>query len=145
MTDKGNTYSKDYTVKIFTPLTSINLGNASIRVGEIVKLNSNYAPSDADYPNLTWSTDRSDLVTVDSSGNIKGIAEGTAKITISSTDGSNLTSNAAVTVVKPSLTVNGPTAVNIGEKITLEAIFQQSMRLWPPLLGVHLIRIKRAL
>ncbi|BFT71630.1 DUF5057 domain-containing protein [Paenibacillus sp. P36] len=123
VTDKGNTYSKDYTVKIFIPLTSINVGSASIRVGETIKLNSNYTPSDADNPNLTWSTDRSDLVTVDSSGNITGVAEGTAKVIINSTDGSNLTANATVTVVKPSLTVNGPTSVNIGEKITLEAIF----------------------
>ncbi|MGQ7888183.1 DUF5057 domain-containing protein [Paenibacillus sp. WC2504] len=123
VTDKGNTYSKDYTVKIFIPLTSINVGSASIRVGETIKLNSNYTPSDADNLNLTWSTDRSDLVTVDSSGNITGVAEGTAKVIINSTDGSNLTANATVTVVKPSLTVNGPTSVNIGEKITLEATF----------------------
>lgn len=123
VTDKGNTYSKDYTVKIYIPLTSIGLGNASIRVGETVKLNASIAPSDADYPNLTWSTDRSDLITIDSSGNITGTAEGTARITINSTDGSNLTANATVIVVKPSLTVNGPTSVNIGEKITLEAIF----------------------
>ncbi|NOU99039.1 DUF5057 domain-containing protein [Paenibacillus planticolens] len=123
MTDKGKTYTKDYDVKVYTPLTSLNLNSSSIRVGESVKLNAAYAPSDADYPNFTWSSDRPEVVTVDSNGSITGVSAGTARITINSTDGSNLSANGTVTVVKPSLSVNGPTSVNIGEKITLEAVF----------------------
>ncbi|TXK85386.1 DUF5057 domain-containing protein [Paenibacillus sp. N3.4] len=122
VTDKGRTYTKDYKVSVYIPLTSLSIQNATIRVGESISLTPSYQPSNADYTTFNWSTDRADLVTLNSS-TIVGVAAGTAKVTVTSSDNSNLSSTATITIVSPSLAISGPTSVNIGEKITLEALF----------------------
>ncbi|OCT14258.1 hypothetical protein A8709_25860 [Paenibacillus pectinilyticus] len=121
VTDKGRTYTKDYTVSVFIPVTSVAIGNKTIRVGETTPLTPSYLPLNADYPSFAWSSDRTDLVSVDANGTITGKAVGTTQVTVRSTDGSNRVGSATITVMQPSMTVSGPNSVFIGDKITLEA------------------------
>jgi uncharacterized protein YjdB len=123
VTDKGRTYTKDYVVSVFLPIASVALDNSTIRVGETSQLAANYLPANADFPTFTWGSARTDLVTVDGTGKVTGKAVGSSQITVTSTDGSNKSSNATVTVMQPTLAVNGPTSMNIGDRITLEALF----------------------
>ncbi|MFC5453088.1 DUF5057 domain-containing protein [Paenibacillus aestuarii] len=117
-TDKGQTYTKTYTVTVYQPLTSLSIQDATIRVGEEIR--AAYGPVDARNTTLSWSTTQPSIVDV-SGGTIKGLAPGTASVTVKSTDGSNLSSTATITVKKPSLTFDGPTMVKVGDKITIQA------------------------
>lgn len=60
-----------------------------LEVGKSHKLKVEVLPADASNKKLEWSTSNSKIATVDSSGNVKGIANGTVTITAKSTDGTN--------------------------------------------------------
>jgi uncharacterized protein YjdB len=55
-------------------------------------------PSTATDQTVTWNSDTPGVATVSSSGLVTGVAVGTANITATTTDGSNITSTCAVTV-----------------------------------------------
>ncbi|MCC3374617.1 DUF5057 domain-containing protein [Cohnella sp. REN36] len=105
-----------------TRMTSLGLTDMVIAKDESSKLIPTIAPADATNKNLTWVSNRPDIVTVDASGVIKGIAEGHAQITASATDGSGLTAVANVTVVIPGLNIVGPSTVNVDDTIDLNAV-----------------------
>jgi uncharacterized protein YjdB len=82
-------------------VTGITLSpvSASINVNTTTNINVGVSPTNATNQTLSWSSSNTSVATVDNSGLVSGIAEGTANITAKSTDGSNITSNVcAVTV-----------------------------------------------
>ncbi|MEK0316897.1 DUF5057 domain-containing protein [Cohnella sp. 56] len=108
-------------VEAITRMASLSLTDAIIAKDEESILTPAIGPADVSNKVLNWKSDRPDLVTVTSNGVIRGIAEGTAKITATATDGSGLTAVANVTVVVPGINITGPNTVNVDDTINLEA------------------------
>ncbi|MFC3801959.1 DUF5057 domain-containing protein [Cohnella sp. GCM10012308] len=110
-----------YQIQAVTKMASLSLSDTIIAKGDESKLTPVIGPDDTSNKTLSWTSDRPDLVTVDAAGIIKGIAEGTAKITATATDGSGLTAVSNVTVVVPGINIVGPNTVNVDDTINLEA------------------------
>lgn len=93
-----------YSAKSSTPtvaVTGVTLDKASLSLeeGEEATLTATVAPSDATNKAVTWSSNKESIATVDQNGKVTAIAEGTATITVTTTDG-NKTATCAVTVKK---------------------------------------------
>ena len=103
--EAGN--GKGYDEKIVTtgaasvtiPVTGVTLSPASLNleVGATKSLTHTVLPATATNKAVTWSSSNTALATVDGSGTVKGIAPGTATITVTTADGGK-TATAAVTV-----------------------------------------------
>ncbi|WP_336787128.1 DUF5057 domain-containing protein [Paenibacillus sp. MMO-177] len=111
-----------YVLEAVTRLTSLSLNNTTLLVGDSRRMIPTYAPLNATYASTyIWESDRPDLVTVDGSGIMRGVAAGTAHITARATDGSGLTATAAVTAIVPGLNIVGQDRVASGDSIDLSA------------------------
>ncbi len=103
---------------ITNPCTGITLDKSSASVvrGETVKLTANVAPSDTT-DKVEWSSNNTNIATVDKDGNVKGIAVGEATITAAC--GSQKV-DCKITVTKSKMTgtvtINGSAV--FGEKLT---------------------------
>jgi hypothetical protein len=89
----------------WTPIkvTGISIpGTQSLSIGESKTLTATVTPSDALNKNVTWKSSNTSVVTV-TNGTIKGIKEGTATVTATAGDGSNVSASCTVTV-KPTIT-----------------------------------------
>ncbi len=86
-------------------LNSIAIPNTlTVQEGNTGKLNVTYSPSNATNKKITWKSSNTGIVTVDGSGNVKGIKVGTATITATSSDGNHVaTSKITVTAVDKTL------------------------------------------
>ena len=101
-TNNNDNYSyNNQTVK----LNSISIPNTlTVQEGNTGKLNVTYSPSNATNKKITWKSSNTGIVTVDGSGNVKGIKVGTATITATSSDGNHVaTSKITVTAVDKTL------------------------------------------
>lgn len=81
----GRTTSFTITVKPTTPsvvpVSSVTVsGNASLKVGETASFNAQVLPNNATNEAVTWSSSDTGVATVDASGNVKAIGQGTAVI-----------------------------------------------------------------
>lgn len=76
---------------------SLNKATTSIEVGGNETLVATVAPANATVQTVTWSSDDSEVATVDSAGKVVGVAAGTATITVTTTDG-DFTDTCEVTV-----------------------------------------------
>lgn len=90
-------------VTVGTKVSGIQFTNASelteLKVGSTYKLNVDVQPSKASNKKLQWTSSNENVATVDSSGKVKGIGNGTAVITAKTTDGTNKKIKKTVTVV----------------------------------------------
>lgn len=99
---KGETYTfcswKEY------PLLAENiiLDKTSLQLNpnENVQLVATVLPEKTTNKAVTWSSSNTDVATVDQQGNVTAVDEGIAVITVSSTDGSNLSASCEVVVKK---------------------------------------------
>lgn len=62
------------------------------------QLTATVAPDDADNLGLTWTSDNEEVATVDGSGLVTAVSEGTATITATANDGSGVAASCVVTV-----------------------------------------------
>ncbi len=69
-----------------------------INVDETVALTAKLLPADATIQKVVWESSKPDVAIVDANGQVTGVGRGTAVITATTTDGSNLTAYAKVTV-----------------------------------------------
>lgn len=106
----GATYSGQYVVAYATPayttsspVTSISLstGKLSMNVGDTAKINASVTPANAANKALTFASSNAAVAKVDSTGNVTALKEGTAKITVTSSNGVK---------AQCSVTVNGANA-----------------------------------
>ena len=83
------------------PVTDITLSSSTLglSVDDTHRLTATVLPSDADNPNLTWTSSDETIATVDQTGLVTGIAEGTCTITVSATDGSDVSATCLVNVI----------------------------------------------
>ncbi|WP_066371649.1 DUF4350 domain-containing protein [Bacillus sp. FJAT-27264] len=72
-----------------TPVTGVTLDKATLnlKVGESDELKATVTPDTASNKTVTWSTSNADVATVDASGKVTAIAEGTATIKVTTEDG----------------------------------------------------------
>jgi|GEM_PF-260241 phage major tail protein, phi13 family len=100
----------------------------SIVVGGEFVLTATVTPTDATNKDVTWSTDKLDVATVEK-GKVKGIAVGEATITVTTKDGNKI-DKCKVTVTAKSVAVTGVTLneiekiLKIGEEFVLTATVQ---------------------
>jgi uncharacterized protein YjdB len=73
----------------------------SLSVGSTVQLKATVSPDNATNKEVTWSTSDEKIATVDDQGNVKGVAEGKATITVTTADG-GFQDTCEVTVVRRS-------------------------------------------
>ena len=95
---------------------TLNKTKATVNVGKTVKLTATVAPANATVTDVTWKTSNKKVATV-TNGTVKGVAKGTAKITVTTKDGSK-TATCTVTVKKPvtSIALNTKTLYVVASK-----------------------------
>ena len=83
----------------------LNQTSASVTEGETLQLTATVMPEDATEKTVTWESSSEDVATVDQNGLVTAVAAGTATITATTIDGSELSASCEVTV-------NGVATVN---------------------------------
>lgn len=83
---------------VFALSVTIDHAAIAIKVGEVFKLNATVLPEDAANKSVTWSSDNTDVATVDGTGLVTAISAGQAIITVTTQDG-NKTCTSTVTVL----------------------------------------------
>ncbi|MBR4461089.1 MAG: Ig-like domain-containing protein, partial [Erysipelotrichaceae bacterium] len=114
------------TVTVYQPVTSISLDQSTmtLSIDETKKITATVSPSGASNKNINWTSSNTNVATVDTNGNVTGIAKGSATITATAADGSGVTATCGVTVVKPvtSITLSATSlTLNVGDTSTLAA------------------------
>ena len=107
---------EDTTVKVTG--VSLDKENLSLKEGGSQTLTATVAPDDAKDKSVSWSSNNTEAATVDNSGKVTAIKEGTARITVTTTDGGK-TAACTVTVTKKEEEKVAVTGVTLN-KTTLE-------------------------
>ncbi|MBR4455918.1 MAG: Ig-like domain-containing protein [Solobacterium sp.] len=121
---KDGNFEATCTVTVVTPVTGVSLNKTELTLTKDASetLTATVAPSDASDPSVTWSSDNTNVATVNN-GVVTAVNAGTANITVTTTDGSK-TATCAVTVVIPVTGVSlnkTETTINKGSSETLTA------------------------
>ncbi|MCR5292783.1 MAG: leucine-rich repeat protein [Eubacterium sp.] len=111
-------------VEVYTPVNSVSLNKGSYEgtTGDELQLVATVKPDTAKYKTVKWSTSDDKVATVDSDGNVKLLAYGTATITVV-TDDMNKTATCKITV--KAINVTGVTLdkkaldMTVGDSYTL--------------------------
>ena len=101
-TTDGSNLSASCVVTVREQLvTSISLTETSkvMQIGETAQLSAVVAPENASNKTLSWSTEDSSIATVSDDGIVTAIGEGTTYVTVSTTDGSDLSSTCMIQVM----------------------------------------------
>ena len=103
--DGGKTAKCTVTVKAATvAVTGVSLDKTSLNlmIGESAILNATVAPSTATNKEVTWSSDKTSIATVDANGKVEAKAAGSAVITVTTKDGGKK-ATCSVTVTAPTV------------------------------------------
>ena len=86
-----------------TPVSEIkvNVAEATLIPTETRQFTVSVSPEDATYRKVTWSSNNTSVATVDQNGNVKAVKVGTAVITATAIDGSEVKGTCTVTVENP--------------------------------------------
>ena len=108
------------------PATGITLNKTAttMNVGATETLAATVTPANATNKAVSWSSSNMSVVTIDQNGVVAAVAPGTATITATTTDGTNLSATCAVTVVQPATGIalnKAATTINAGSAETLTA------------------------
>jgi hypothetical protein len=104
---------------------SLNYTSFTVAVSETVTLVATVSPADADNQTVTWSSDNTEVATVDSNGAVTGVANGNATITVTTVDGSkSATCDVTVKILASIVLTEPPTKTDyyIGEEIDLTGL-----------------------
>ena len=98
-----------------------------VLLGDERSIDVTVLPNDATYPELTWSSDNPDVVSVSDTGKIVALACGDAVVTATSTNGLNDSVIIKVSEIKAEkVDISAPTNILIGESILLYGEFYPS-------------------
>jgi len=78
----------------------LNEAEATLNEGQTVQLTATVSPELADNKTLNWTSSNEAVATVDQSGLVTDISQGSAVITAESTDGSNISATCNITVIR---------------------------------------------
>lgn len=86
---KENDVSAQIEIKVYTPVTDIEITNENlvIQEGDSFIISPIVIPTDADNQNVIYSSENQQIATVDSSGNITAVKEGNTKINVQTEEG----------------------------------------------------------
>ena len=89
-------------------VTGVKLASATqtVKIGETVQLKATVEPGDAANKSVTWKSSDAAIATVDKDGNVKGVAAGSADITVTTAEG-NFTATSKVSVLGPGKVISG--------------------------------------
>lgn len=89
-------------VSVVTPITALSLSQTTLSVeeGATTTLTANITPTNAGNKNLTWASSNESVATVDANGVVTAVSIGTATITATTQDGSNLSASCEITVTE---------------------------------------------
>ena len=94
--------TKQYTITVNGDIavnkTTLNKETLELTKGNSETLIATVEPANATNKQLMWTSDNTDVATVDGNGKVTAVSEGTAKITASSADGSNKSASCMVIV-----------------------------------------------
>ena len=104
------------------PVSGVRLNKSSLTLvaGSAETLTATVEPSDATNKTVAWSSSKESVATVNSSGKVTAVSEGTATIIVTTEDGGK-TASCAVTVTSPDFTIsfdpnnNSERPFNIGQ------------------------------
>ncbi|MCD8363548.1 MAG: Ig-like domain-containing protein [Lachnospiraceae bacterium] len=103
-TINGKSYSSACTVKVNPPTINLSRSSLSLTVTESGSLNASVNPSGF---SVTWSSSNTDVATVNSSGTVTAVGEGSATITAMITVNSkSYTAKCNVSVAPPSISIS---------------------------------------
>jgi endo-1,4-beta-xylanase len=119
--DGGKTASVTVNVVTSVPVTGITLNKSSVTlaVGDLEKLEYTITPSNATNKKVSWSSDKSDVVSVGADGTVTAHKTGEAEITVTTEDGGK-TASVTVTVVT-SVPVTGITLNKSSVTLTIHS------------------------
>ena len=105
-TTDGSDLSATCTVTVVRSVTGLTLNASSLDLvlPETAQLVATVTPSNATNGTLRWTSSKISVATVDDSGLVKSVAPGTATITATTTDGTNLSVSCSVTVTRQYVT-----------------------------------------
>ena len=99
--DYGSNISSDIEIVVNpVPATGVTLSTDSVKLapGQVSSLQATVAPADSTQTKLAWASSNSDVVAVDENGQLTGVAEGEAQITVSVADNPAISAKAQVKV-----------------------------------------------
>ena len=107
-TTDGSNLSATCTVAVYVPASAItlNTNDLTLKVNETSQLVATVLPSNTTNKRVTWASSDPSVVTVTSNGLVRAIAPGSATITVTTTDGTNLSATCAVTVYVPASAIS---------------------------------------
>ena len=125
---EGDTFAGVPVEKPTVSVTGVTLDKATaeLTVGETTTLTATVAPDNATNKNVTWSSSDESVATVDETGTVTAVGEGTTTITVTTKDG-NFTASCEVIVTEPVVAVTGVTLdaitaeLKVGDTATLTA------------------------
>lgn len=123
---------EDYTLTIREATISgisVNPTTKNMKVGETATINCTVSATNNADKQVEWTSSNPSVVSVDASGNVKAIKEGTAVITATCKSDSSRTATCTITVnkvdnVTPSLTITGAADLATGKSLKLTANVQ---------------------
>ncbi len=95
---------------------SIEPSTANIKVGSSLQLSASFTPSNA-IKTVNWQSSNNQIASVTNSGFVNAISEGTAKITATSIEDSNIVGTATITVKSSDSTTTGEYNYSFEEKM----------------------------
>lgn len=120
-----STVSASIPVKVVIPVSKLNVTSESdtVFVGKTLPLSVGYLPEDATQQSATFESSKESVATVSPEGVVTGIARGTAKITVRSSDGYAKTVVTITVAQSPdSIDITPETAqAAVGKKVQLKA------------------------
>ena len=115
--NRKETVSGAITVVQLAEGVTLNQTTATINMGSTLQLTATVAPDSTNNKGVMWTSNNTNIATVNASGLVTPKAVGTATITVKTNDGSNKTATCNVTVrqLSTGITLNQTTAtVNMG-------------------------------
>lgn len=129
----GKTASVEVTVT-YVNVTGITIDPSKLEldVNNVATLTAAVEPANASAKLVKWSSDNEAIATVDESGKVTGVAEGTATITAAATDESGVTAKCQVVVKKlgeMSMTLANPYQMTSTETIPNTVLYGDNMHI----------------
>jgi uncharacterized protein YjdB len=114
----------DSSVELVTTI-QLDALEATLKEGGTLRLNAVVTPDSADNKALQWSSSDTSVATVDETGKVSAVSQGSAIITATATDGSNVTASCSIKVVKLVATIQldiTEATLNEGDALQLNAV-----------------------
>ncbi|MEK3883605.1 DUF5057 domain-containing protein [Paenibacillus sp. PL2-23] len=113
-TGNKRTYSTSKVISVYSKLSGLTLTGTDLEIEQSKRLTPVFIPADATFKAVNWSSSNSNIVRVDSNGNVFGAGVGQAVITVATIDGSGLSANAIVNVTVPKPIIQAADRVPLG-------------------------------